>query len=388
VTVFNAAVELVDVEIIKKVTLSGKISNANDNYRIMLWQNGIERTFISQCFITEDKTFCLENIVPGIYTIDIRKDGSIYYLNEIELNSNINLEVTLCLSGHGERILRGAIGETCGADGYSGNMCCVACGGITSWGEVIPATGEHDAEWVLDTPAQLGVPGREVLLCEICGVIDEKVIPAISADFAEDVGDLRDVVLTEDEKQQVEAGSVLQVELKSEDISETVSQTEKDLIAEKVSAENIGIYLDIDLIKYIGNSDPIPVTETLAPIKVTVAVPEAMLDDGVTYQIARIHGGVVDIIDGTYDPETKTFTFETDKFSTYVLIVKEESAGILGDVNGDTIVNSDDAVAILRYLAGYDSEDYDIDNGDYNKDGVTNSDDAVAILRMLAGYVD
>jgi len=60
----------------------------------------------------------------------------------------------------------------------------------------------------------------------------------------------------------------------------------------------------------------------------------------------------------------------------------------IGDVNGDTVVNSDDAVAILRYLAGYDSTGYDIANGDYNKDGVTNSDDAVAILRMLAGYVD
>jgi len=60
----------------------------------------------------------------------------------------------------------------------------------------------------------------------------------------------------------------------------------------------------------------------------------------------------------------------------------------LGDVNGDTIVNSDDAVAILRYLAGYDSTGYDIANGDFNSDNVTNSDDAVAILRMLAGYVD
>ena len=58
-----------------------------------------------------------------------------------------------------------------------------------------------------------------------------------------------------------------------------------------------------------------------------------------------------------------------------------------GDVNGDTIVNSDDAVAILRHLAGY-TVDGNIALGDYNSDGVTNSDDAVAILRMLAGYND
>ena len=68
----------------------------------------------------------------------------------------------------------------------------------------------------------------------------------------------------------------------------------------------------------------------------------------------------------------------------FVPIVDKE----LGDVNSDTVVNSDDAVAILRHLAGYDSTGYDISNGDYNSDGVTNSDDAVAILRMLAGYND
>ena len=60
---------------------------------------------------------------------------------------------------------------------------------------------------------------------------------------------------------------------------------------------------------------------------------------------------------------------------------------MLGDVNGDGIVNSSDAVAILRYLAGYEV-DGNIGLGDYNCDGITNSSDAVAILRMLAGYVD
>ena len=58
-----------------------------------------------------------------------------------------------------------------------------------------------------------------------------------------------------------------------------------------------------------------------------------------------------------------------------------------GDVNCDGETNSDDAVAILRYLAGYEI-DGDITAGDYNDDGETNSDDAVAILRMLAGYED
>ena len=61
-----------------------------------------------------------------------------------------------------------------------------------------------------------------------------------------------------------------------------------------------------------------------------------------------------------------------------------ETVFVTGDVNGDGVVNSDDAVCILRYLAGYDV-DVKIENGDVNGDGVVNSDDAVCILRSLAG---
>ena len=60
----------------------------------------------------------------------------------------------------------------------------------------------------------------------------------------------------------------------------------------------------------------------------------------------------------------------------------------VGDINMDGIVDSSDAVAILRYLAGYDQENVNIDYGDFNGDGNTDSSDAVAILRYLAGYSD
>ena len=61
---------------------------------------------------------------------------------------------------------------------------------------------------------------------------------------------------------------------------------------------------------------------------------------------------------------------------------------LLGDVNHDGEVNSGDAVVILRYLAEYDVEKFHEAIADFNQDGEIDSDDAVAILRYLAGYVD
>jgi hypothetical protein len=41
------------------------------------------------------------------------------------------------------------------------------------------------------------------------------------------------------------------------------------------------------------------------------------------YKIVRIHEGVVTVIEGTYDPVTYLFTFETDRFSTYALAYED-----------------------------------------------------------------
>ena len=60
---------------------------------------------------------------------------------------------------------------------------------------------------------------------------------------------------------------------------------------------------------------------------------------------------------------------------------------VSGDVTGDGKVNSNDAVAILRHLAGYEITG-SIAFGDVTGDGKVNSNDSVAILRRLAGYTD
>ena len=57
---------------------------------------------------------------------------------------------------------------------------------------------------------------------------------------------------------------------------------------------------------------------------------------------------------------------------------------ILGDVNGDGEVKNNDAVLLLRYLAGYDVENFVPEAADIDgQDGIKNND-AVLLLRMLA----
>ena len=60
----------------------------------------------------------------------------------------------------------------------------------------------------------------------------------------------------------------------------------------------------------------------------------------------------------------------------------EEDPGIPGDVNGDEIVNEDDAIHLLRYL--FFPEEYPVEKPqDYTGDGLVNEDDAIYLLRHV-----
>ncbi|NLB62226.1 MAG: chromosome condensation regulator [Clostridiales bacterium] len=59
---------------------------------------------------------------------------------------------------------------------------------------------------------------------------------------------------------------------------------------------------------------------------------------------------------------------------------------ILGDVNSDGLVNTGDAVLILKYLSGNEVlEQNQIDAADFNQDGKLNTGDATAILLNIVG---
>ena len=123
-----------------------------------------------------------------------------------------------------------------------------------------------------------------------------------------------------------EVAQGVNVWLDIQDMSASVSQTDKTLIQNTSGDYTVGLYLDINLFKKVGSNDATKVTETNGKVKASIVIPESLWKSGRTFEIIRVHDGVATAIEGTYDENTHVFTFETDKFSTYALAYKDSAS--------------------------------------------------------------
>ena len=77
--------------------------------------------------------------------------------------------------------VRNASEPTCGAEGYTGDICCKGCGEPLEKGSAIKATGEHDyGKWKVVKKATETKKGEKQRTCGICGHVDVKEIPVLS----------------------------------------------------------------------------------------------------------------------------------------------------------------------------------------------------------------
>ena len=144
--------------------------------------------------------------------------------------------------------------------------------------------------------------------------------------------ELIDKILTDEEQSEVADGADVSIYLVVEDISDVVSTVDKAAAEEKAGDDQIGMYLDIDLFKKIDTAET-QVTETNGMVTVTITIPDHLIntDESVTrtYKIIRVHDDgtgnlIADVIEGVFNAEDNTFTFQTDKFSTYALAYADE----------------------------------------------------------------
>ena len=242
--------------------------------------------------------------------------------------------------------------------------------------------------------------------CTDCGAAEwmtldeEKPVNTTPSDNAADANlnntdlELIDKLLTDEEQSQVADGAEVKVYLKVEDISNTVSAGDRAEAEAKAGNDEIGMYLDIDLFKQVGTAPETSVTETSGKVTITITIPEELVNtnDSVTrtYKIIRVHQDkngdlVTDIIEGIFNPEDNSFTFQTDKFSTYALAYSDTTEGSslqTGDLDGNSIVDEDDAIFLLQHVLMPDlfvvSQPVDFDGN-----GIVDEDDAIFLLQHV-----
>lgn len=272
----------------------------------------------------------------------------------------------------------------------------------------------------------VGVNESQYIRSCICGAVEEMTVNAAIGDVVvnntsseenganadlvvEDPLDLFNSVLTDEEQSAVSEGATVSVYLEVQDIpADDVSASAAAAAAAEIEDgdndlnENteLGMYLDINLFKEVtttdsgtSNTEATQITETSNKVTITIRIPEELISTNSqvnrVYRIIRVHEDengnlITDVIEGVFDPENKTFTFETDKFSTYALVYNDDEAKA-GDANGDGEINAVDAVLIAQYLAGWTVE-INLKAFDCNGDGEVNAVDSVLLAQYLAGW--
>ena len=88
----------------------------------------------------------------------------------------------------GAFLIRDAQEATCQAAGYSGDVCCEACGGVVEQGHTVPLLDHQWDEGQMVYPATCKLPGVTILTCMVCGATKDRVDPADSSRHTWDEG--------------------------------------------------------------------------------------------------------------------------------------------------------------------------------------------------------
>ena len=138
-------------------------------------------------------------------------------------------------------------------------------------------------------------------------------------------------------------GAVQNGNAKLEIASANVSEAEAEEIASVAGDYTVAETLDVKLSEsVVKNYDPgsgkqeswdTPRTKLASPVTISVEL-AGSLSVGASYEVVRVHDGVPEILSNTrYDAQTRTLTFQTDKFSTYAIAYKG-TAGSSGSSTG------------------------------------------------------
>ena len=148
--------------------------------------------------------------------------------------------------------------------------------------------------------------------------------PAISA---KNMSDVVDAVLTADE---LEAGySLLLVSLPFDDGD--VPKADKAALEAKAKdlGSTLGAWFDISLYK-VKDDEQVKLAEVSTPVSITMKMPKSLRKDGRTFYVLRYHDGKVSVV---AKGEGASFSWESDKFSTYAISYKDAEEAVPVDAD-------------------------------------------------------
>lgn len=147
-----------------------------------------------------------------------------------------------------------------------------------------------------------------------------------------------------------------------------------------------GRYLDITLLKKIGDAEAENVVSTIFPAKISITIPESMKNTDTsksrTYDIIRVHEGVAEVIESSFDETEGTITFSTDRFSIYAIVYADTDNTNPDDTETETPSKPDDIQT--EEPSGTDNTNPDAQNtGDDSGTGVSTGDTAMRVIIPL-----
>lgn len=283
-------------------------------------------------------------------------------------SENPNYEITVSdkagaftIGDHDQaKVSAAAAAPTCTKNGSTEERSCSVCEKVMIASVEIPALG-HDwtGEWKVVKEATATENGRQEKTCgrEGCGQKMYEVIPATGQSPDEDgtgQGDLRvDLEITQDAP--IASGGIYNTKKELLDAPGIFSEAEKTAIAEgkeakvwveitktdlaeeekaafeqeakKTAGENAKlVYFSAELFRQIGESVE-RISEPGAKIRLTIRIPDELVNTDSTisreYFILRMHDGELTVLNGSFDKDTREYTFETDKFSDYAIVCKD-----------------------------------------------------------------
>lgn len=283
-------------------------------------------------------------------------------------SENPNYEITVSdkagaftIGDHDQaKVSAAAAAPTCTKNGSTEERSCSVCEKVMTASVEIPALG-HDwtGEWKLVKEATATENGWQEKTCgrEGCGQKMYEVIPATGQSPDEDgtgQGDLRvDLEITQDAP--IAFGGIYNTKKELLDAPGIFSEAEKAAIAEgkeakvwveitktdlteeekaafeqeakKTAGENTRlVYFSAELFRQIGESVE-RISEPGAKIRLIIRIPDELVNTDSTisreYFILRMHDGELTVLNGSFDKDTREYTFETDKFSDYAIVCKD-----------------------------------------------------------------